>query len=127
MESDSGVIHEGESDMVTFEVFNKPDPRFLIKQVGEDPSVLYQYDWEDRGSPTPEQFERVGHIEVKLVSMLPDLEDEEVREAADEAYEALVELKDAMCEARGLDQEQRQEVVMGNLEYLPEIAEVLRK
>jgi hypothetical protein len=120
------VVHEGESDMVTFEVFNKPELRFRILQTGETPTVRYQYDWAERGSPTPEQFERVGYLEVKLVGMMPDIEDDDVREAADEAHEAIVELKNAMCDARGLDEEQRKEVLMGNLEYLPEIAEVLR-
>lgn len=110
----------GESDMITFERIGVPEPGLRIEQVGSDPDIRYRYDWDDRGEPVPEDFERIGHVEVKLVAAMPDM-DGEVREAADEAHEAIVDLKDAMCDARDLDDEQRQEVLMGNLDGLPEV------
>lgn len=110
----------GESDMVTFEVENVPEPRFQIRQVGDDPDIRYRYDHTERGNPTPEDFERVNHLEVKLVVAMGDW-DGEVAEAAEEAHEALVDLKDAMADARSLDEEQRQDVALGNLEGLPEV------
>jgi len=47
--------------------------------------------------------------------------DGEVESKAEGAHEALVELRNAMCDARDLDDEQRQEVNMGNLDALPEV------
>ena len=111
---------DGESDLVTFERIGKPDPRFRVEQVGDDPDLRYRYHWDDRSDPTPEQFERVGHLEVKLVTMLNEL-DGEAEDAGDAAHEALVELRNAMMDQRDLDEEQRQEVAMGNLEGLPEV------
>ena len=111
---------DGESDMVTFERFNKPDPAFRVEQVGSDPDIRYRYDWSDRGEPTPEQFERVGHLEVKLVTMLNDL-DGDAEAAGDAAHEAIVELRNAMMAQRDLNEDQRQQVAMGNLEALPEV------
>lgn len=110
----------GESDMVTFERVNKPDPAFRVEQVGADPDIRYRYDWSDRGEPTPEQFERVGHLEVKLVTMLNDL-DGDAEAAGDAAHEAIVDLRNAMMDQRDLDEDQRQQVAMGNLEALPEV------
>ena len=111
---------DGESDMVTFERIGKPDPLFHVEQVGADPDIRYRYDWSDRAEPTPEQFERVGYLEVKLVTMLNDLEGE-AEAAGDAAHDAIVELRNAMMDQRDLDEEQRQDVAMGNLEGLPEV------
>lgn len=111
----------GESDMVTFERENVPEPSFRIEQVGSDPEITYRYDWDERGEPTPEEFERLGHLEVKLVTMMTDLTDE-VDEEAQAAHEALVELKRAMMDCRDLDEEQRQGLAMGNLSALPEVS-----
>lgn len=121
MSCDEGVDEfSGESDMVTFEVEGKPDSGIVIRQIGDDPDIRYRYHWDERGSPTPEDFERIGHLEVKLVVAMADW-DGEILEAADTAHEALVDLKDAMCDARDLDDEQRQQVMLGNLEALPEV------
>jgi hypothetical protein len=119
--SDEVDLRPGESEMITFERVGRPTPPFRIEPVGEDPDIRYQYHWANRGQPTPEQFERVGHLEVKLVAMLPDLDDEQVRAAADDVHDAIVQLKSAMANARDLDDEQRQDIAQGNLDGLPEV------
>lgn len=113
--------YPGDSDMVTFERVGVPTPPFRIEQVGDDPDIRYRYEWDERGEPTPEQFERVGLLEVKLAVLSGDL-DGEVEEKAMDALEAVQELKSSMCDARGLDDEQRQEVGLGNLDGLPEVS-----
>lgn len=122
MSPGSGPVEtrDGESDMVTFEIANKPDPGIIIREVGEPPDIRYRYDWDERGDPTPEDFERVGMLEVKLVSAMTDW-DGDVLEAAEEAHEAIVNLRETMSEQRGLEESQRREVRMGNLEGLPEV------
>lgn len=115
-------VHEGLGPFTVFEVEGKPDPMFKIQQVGHDPEIRYRYHWEDRGKPTPEDFERVGHVEVKLVGMMPDIEDPDVEEAADEAHKAIVELKKTMAEARGIPEgDDRMDLMLGNLDVLPEV------
>lgn len=110
----------GDSDMVTFERVGMPDPGIRIEQIGDDPDIRYRYEWDERGQPTPEQFERANHLEVLLVSMMTAL-DGEVYEQAGVVHDELAELLRVMCEERGLDEEQTQEVLMGNLDGLPEV------
>lgn len=125
--ADDVTEHDGASDLVTFEVTGKPTPRFRIETIGRDPDIRYRYAWADRGTPTPEQFERVGHLEVKLVGMMPDLEPGAVRQAADDAHQALVDLKTALMDARDLGRDQRQELALGNLDGLPEVEKIGRR
>lgn len=110
----------GESDMVTFERVGMPDPPLRIEQIGDDPDLRYRYEWDDRGEPTPEQFERVGHLEVKLAVLAGDLGGDPA-EKATEALDAIQELQEAMIDDRDLSDEQRQEVALGNLDGLPEV------
>jgi len=120
-ERPSGVDEcSGDSDMVTFERVGVPEPAVRIEQVGDDPDIRYRYEWEERGDPTPEQFERVSHLEVKLAVMMNDL-DGEVEEQADAVLDELQTLQRMMIDARDLDDEQAQEVSMGNLDGLPEV------
>ena len=119
-DGDDIVTRPGKSDLVTFEIVNKPEPKIRIEQVGPDPDIRWRYDWSERGYPTPEMFERVGHAEVLVVGMMPDT-DGDLRQALDAAHDAILEVERVMCEMRGLDEEQAGEVVMGNLDGLPEV------
>lgn len=105
--------------MVTFIVEDKPAPPFIVESVHE-PDVRWRYSWDERGDPTPEQFERVSYLDVSLAVMLPDLEGE-VKEKAEAARQAIAELREAMIDERELDEEQRREISMGNLDALPEV------
>lgn len=106
--------------MITFERVGKPEPAFEIQQIGEDPDIRYRYHWDECGDPTPEEFERVTDIETKLAVLSGQLSGD-VEAAAIEALEAIQNLQSVMLDARDLDEEQRLEVSMGNLEGLPEV------
>ncbi len=106
--------------MVTFERVSVPEPAVRIEQVGEDPDIRYRYEWDERGEPTPEQFERVTNLEVKLAVMMNDL-DGEVLEQAHTVLDELAELQRVMCGERDLDSVQEQQVLMGNIDGLPEV------
>ncbi|WP_253737981.1 hypothetical protein [Halohasta salina] len=112
--------YSGDSDMVTFERVSVPEPAVRIEQVGEDPDIRYRYEWDERGEPTPEQFERVTNLEVKLAVMMNDL-DGEVLEQAHTVLDELAELQRVMCGERDLDSVQEQQVLMGNIDGLPEV------
>lgn len=115
--------YSGENDMVTFEQINTPQPTVQIEQIGDDPEIRYRYDWEQRGEPTPEQFERVNHLEVKLAVMMTDLTDE-LEEQADIVLDELQALQRMMIDTRNLNEEQAKDVSMGNLDGLPEVEEL---
>ncbi|WP_224337904.1 hypothetical protein [Haloprofundus halobius] len=103
-----------------FEYRNKPEPQVIIQPVGEEPSVTWVVDFPEQGAPRPEQFAAIGAAEIKLLTSTTEF-DGELREKADAAHDALVELQKAMCDARGLDDEARKEVILGNLDALPEV------
>lgn len=117
---DSITTHAGASDFVTFEVVGAPAPEFRIEPVGDDPDIRYRYQYDDRGYPTPEQFERVGHLEVRAAVLSADLDDD-LAEDAVAVLEAIQSLRSAMADARELDDEQRQDIALGNLDALPEV------
>jgi hypothetical protein len=119
--SQEGHIREvaGDSDSVTFEIVDEREPLFETQLVS-DADIRYRYRWQDRGHPAPEDFHRVSHLEVLLVSMATDF-DGELEAAADEAHRALMDLKQAMADARGLDDQDRQDIMLGNIDALPEV------
>jgi hypothetical protein len=119
-ENEQTTVHEGENDHTQFAVRHAPDPEVRIEETGESPEVTWSYEHDERGQPTPEDFDRVGSLEVKLVVAMTDW-DGEVLEAAEEVHDALTELKTAMMDARNLDDEQRQQIALGNLDALPEV------
>jgi len=102
-----------------FEYSDKPEPDVVFEEVGDN-QIVWEVDWPERGTPTPEEFDRVGDIEVKTVVVGTDLPDE-VQEEVDTVHDAVVELKEAMMDCRDLSEEQRQELTMGNLDALPEV------
>lgn len=108
------------SSITRFKDENKPEPSFRFEQVGSDPDVCYRVDWDERGHPTPRDFHRVNMLEVKLVVGMTGWGGE-VQEMAEAAHDAIAELAEAMCDARGLNDEQRQQVLLGNLDGLPEV------
>lgn len=108
------------SDFSRFVDVNQPEPEFIIQQVGDAPEIVWEVDYEKRGNPTPRDFETINAAEVKLVVAMADPPDE-VQAAVDEAHDAIVNLQEAMMDARDLDDEQRQELRMGNLDALPEV------
>jgi len=116
--------YSADSDMITFERTNTPQPAVSIEQVGDDPDIRYRYDWQERGYPTPEQFERISHLEVKLAVMMNDV-DGELGEQADVVLDELQTLERMMINARDLDDEQAQDVSMGNIDGLPEVVQRL--
>jgi hypothetical protein len=105
------------------EYVNEPDPEFRIEPVGDHSPVVWEVDWEEMERPIPDVFRKIGTAEVKLVvagSSLPD----ELQEEFNAAHEALVDLREAMLEYRGIepDSDQGIEVAMGNLDGLPEVS-----
>lgn len=113
-------VSSGDGDMVVFERVGVPKPEIQIEQVGDDPEIRYRYQWDDREYPSPELFERVMHLETKVAVMMNDL-DGEINEQAGVVLDELQRLNQMMCNARNLDDEQMEDVVMGNLDGLPEV------
>lgn len=115
-------IQRGNGPETEFAYKNRPEPTFRVVRHGPPEITRWVVDYEKQEDPRPEQFERVCHIEVKLAVMLPDLDDE-LREKADAALDAVQDFQRAMIERRDLTQEQEMEVSMGNLDALPEVEE----
>lgn len=110
-----------EGEFCEFEDENKPEPEMTVREVSR-PETTFTVDWDEREKPTPRDFNRVGSLEVKLVTMVNSLP-EELHEQLDAAQKEIVELRNQMLDARGIEDEQtRRQIHMGNLEALPEVS-----
>ena len=111
-----------DTELSRIEYVNEPEPRFHIEEVGEPSTTVWEVDWEEMERPIPETFDKIGTAEVKLVVASTGLPDE-LQEQFAEVHEALVDLRTAMLEYRGIDPDSHDgiEVAMGNLDGLPEV------
>lgn len=122
MTDDNSTIYTNDRGTV-FEVIGKPDPHISFKKNGNDPVSHYRWRWVDRPDVDAETFDAVADAQVKIAgagAFMPDELDDEVSNAVG----AIADLLHAMCEARDLTEEQTRNVVMGNLDSLPEVEKV---
>lgn len=114
------VTRQGAREDTIFEIKEKPDPKLIIEPVGTQPHTRWRYQWPERGDPSPELFDRVSSLEVTLAVLLTDLDDDHEDHAIEALY-AIQSLHQAMVEKRGLEGDARRNVLMGNLDGLPEV------
>lgn len=114
------VTRQGAHDDTVFEITEKPAPELIIEPHGQQRKTRWRYRWPERGDPSPELFDRVSSLEVKLAVLLTDL-DEDLEGHGYDALEAIQSLHKAMVERRGLKGDEKRNVLMGNLDSLPEV------
>lgn len=105
--------------MTQFEYHGGEEPPFEIIEAHSS-ETIWHVDREKRGNPAPRDFDSIGTAEVKVVVTMQELEGE-AKEKAEEAHQAITDLKEAMIRQRELNPEEQQEMRMGNLHALPEV------
>jgi hypothetical protein len=117
---DSARLQDRVSQIV---MHNTPEPVFRVKQVGPNDTIQFHVDWEKMGRPSPKLFHKVSDVEISLATMRDEyFETDAEREAHARAFDAVSDLLSAMAAARTDDEQTQYDLLMGNLELLPEVS-----
>lgn len=98
----------------------EPKPKVRIEPVGDHSLPTVNVERSGIETPEPRAFELVNTAQVKLAVAGNHVEDGEIDEALNALIGDIGELVRLMCERRGLDEDATRDVLMGNIEALPE-------
>ncbi|AFH22473.1 hypothetical protein OSG_eHP27_00105 [environmental Halophage eHP-27] len=100
---------------------NTPEPNFTVRPVGKETHIIWNVDWEQMEHPTPQMIHDVSGVQVKLAVLMNHIQDDEIDEKANEAFDAVSDLLDLMADKRTDNKHDKQDVLMGSLDALPEV------